>query len=66
MKTFIVIRIRKFACLVVKKEFKPFVQNRVNEVRRNVNPENWFYCRTGDNPNAQKRLMRKKDNKHFK
>ena len=32
----------------IMKDFKPFVQNRVNKVRRSVMPENWFYCRTGD------------------
>ena len=27
-----------------------FVQNRVIDIRRNVNPNSWFYCRTYDNP----------------
>ena len=34
----------------VEKEFKVFVQNRVVDIRKNVNPDNWFYCRTYDNP----------------
>ena len=32
------------------KELKTFVENRVKEIRRNVEPENWYYCRTNDNP----------------
>ena len=32
------------------KEFQVFVENRVNEVRKKVLPENWFYVRTDDNP----------------
>ena len=34
----------------VDKEFRVFVQNRVVDVRRNVNPNSWFYCRTHYNP----------------
>ena len=34
----------------VDKEFRVFVQNRVVDIRRNVNPNSWFYCRTYDNP----------------
>ena len=33
-----------------KKEFKPYVQNRVIEIRQKTKPENWFYCKTSDNP----------------
>ena len=32
------------------KELKTFVQNRVLEIRGNVKPENWFYCKTNENP----------------
>ena len=32
------------------KEWKPFVQNRVNEIRRNVYPELWSYCPGMSNP----------------
>ena len=34
----------------MRKEFKPFVQNRVNEIRKNVKSKNWYYCRTNENP----------------
>ena len=33
-----------------QKELKTFVQNRVIEIRQNVKPDNWFYCRTKENP----------------
>ena len=33
-----------------KKEFKPFVQNRVIETRQKTKPENCFYCKPSDNP----------------
>ena len=36
--------------MAVSKEFNTFVQNRVNEIRRLVDPNNWFYCRTHLNP----------------
>ena len=32
------------------KEMKQFVQNQANEIRRNVPPINWYYCKTSDNP----------------
>ena len=34
----------------VQKEFQPFVQNRVNEIRQKVDPESWYYCPTDQNP----------------
>ena len=34
----------------VDKEFRVFVQNRAVDIRRNFNPNSWFYCRTYDNP----------------
>ena len=36
--------------LGVDKEYKPFVQNRVREIRDLVDPEFWGYCNTKDNP----------------
>jgi len=32
------------------KEYKTFVQNRVNEIRNATNKEDWYYCSTKDNP----------------
>ena len=32
------------------KELKTFVQNRVIEIRKNVSIENWYYCKSVDNP----------------
>ena len=32
------------------KEWRPFVQNRVQEIRRNVQPEHWFHCPGVFNP----------------
>ena len=32
------------------KEYKQFVENRVNEIRRNAPPERWRYCPTSENP----------------
>ena len=32
------------------KELKTFVQNRVIEIRKNVAIENWFYCKSIENP----------------
>ena len=32
------------------KEYKQFVENRVNEIRRNAPPEQWRYCPTSENP----------------
>ena len=32
------------------KEFKTFVQNRVNSIRKLSNPKNWFYVNTKQNP----------------
>ena len=32
------------------KEFKTFVENRLNFIRRKVAPENWHYCQTDENP----------------
>ena len=34
----------------VDKEFKTFVQNRVVEIRKNVEKDKWFYCRSQENP----------------
>ena len=36
--------------LGVDKEYKPFVQNRVREIRDLVDPEFWGYCNTKENP----------------
>ena len=33
----------------VKKEFKTFVQNRVLAIRKNVDLNKWFYCRSEEN-----------------
>ena len=33
-----------------KREMKQFVQNRVNEIRNNVDTNKWQYCKTSDNP----------------
>ena len=33
-----------------KKEFKPFVENRVIEIRKNVEVDSWFYINTKENP----------------
>ena len=32
------------------KEWKPFIQNRVNEIRRNVHPNLWYHCTGSTNP----------------
>ena len=32
------------------KEFKTFVENRVQEIRNLTNYSNWFYCRSAENP----------------
>lgn len=34
----------------VSKEFKTFVQNRVQKIRKNVDKDNWFYCKSEENP----------------
>ena len=34
----------------VRKEWKPFVQNRVNAIRSNVSPEQWNHCPGRSNP----------------
>ena len=34
----------------ISKEFKTFVQNRVSEIRSNIEVSNWFYCPTDSNP----------------
>ena len=34
----------------VEKEFKVFVQNRAEEIRKKVKPEVWHYCKSEDNP----------------
>ena len=34
----------------VKKDFQPFVQNRVNEIRPKTPPEMWHFCKTDQNP----------------
>lgn len=34
----------------INKEYKTFVQNRVNEIRSKTNCEDWYYCSTKDNP----------------
>ena len=36
--------------LGVRKEWKPFVQNRVNVIRKNVSPEQWSHCPGKSNP----------------
>ena len=35
---------------VYKKEFKVFVENRVQEMRKNSNPRDWYYCKSSNNP----------------
>ena len=32
------------------KEFKAFIENRVTEIRKNSIIENWYYCKTVENP----------------
>ena len=32
------------------REYKTFVQNRLNEIRKITNPSDWFYCTTKENP----------------
>ena len=32
------------------REFKTFVENRLNFIRKKVAPENWRYCQTDENP----------------
>ena len=34
----------------MNKEWKPFVENRVNEIRHNVNPSLWSHCPGRSNP----------------
>ena len=34
----------------INKEFKPFVENRLVEIRKNVDVSNWYYCRSEINP----------------
>ena len=34
----------------MRKEWKPFVQNRVNVIRKNVLPEQWSHCPGKSNP----------------
>ncbi len=34
----------------ISKEWKPFVQNRVNEIRKNVHPDHWRHCPGISNP----------------
>ena len=34
----------------IHKEWKPFVEDRVNEIRRNVNPNLWSHCPGSSNP----------------
>ena len=34
----------------INKEFDPFVENRVVEIRKNVDVDNWHYVNTNDNP----------------
>ena len=34
----------------ISKEWKPFVQNRVNEIRKNVHPNHWRHCPGISNP----------------
>ena len=33
-----------------EKEFKVFVENRVREIRRNTDTDDWYYVKTSDNP----------------
>ena len=39
------------------KEYKTFVQNRVIQIRSLVNVNNWFYCRTIENPADHSNIM---------
>ena len=34
----------------ITKEFKPFIENRAIEVRKNVSASNWYYVPSGNNP----------------
>ena len=34
----------------VNKEWKPFVQNHVNEIRQKTSPDLWYYCPGATNP----------------
>ena len=33
-----------------KKESKVFVENRAQEIRKNSNPNDWYYCESPNNP----------------
>ena len=47
-----------------KKEFKIFVENRVQEIRKNSNPKDWYYCESSNNPADL--LTRKRTIENFK
>ena len=34
----------------INKEFKPFIENRLIEIRRNIDVNDWYYCRSEINP----------------
>ena len=33
-----------------QRKYKTFVENRVQEIRKNTSTDDWFYCKTNDNP----------------
>ena len=43
-------QVAQYWTLGVDKEYKPFVQKRVREIRDLVDPEFWGYCNTKENP----------------
>ena len=47
-----------------KKEFKIFVENQVQEIRKNSNPKDWYYCESSNNPADL--LTRKRTIENFK
>ena len=38
------------------REFKTFVENRLNFIRKKVAPENWHYCQTDENLTVTTRI----------